>query len=43
VKGQSGQPVTSSNFRTDVNVSGGSINASDIGVVKSRAGTSLPP
>ena len=29
------------NFRTDVNVNG-SINASDIGLVKSRSGTALP-
>lgn len=41
-KSQSGQPVTASNFRTDVNV-GGTINASDIGLVKSMAGTALPP
>ncbi len=40
-KAQSGQAVTGSNFRTDVNLSG-SINASDIGLVKSKAGTSLP-
>ena len=41
VKGQSGQPVTAANFRSDVNVSG-SINASDIGLAKSRSGTQLP-
>jgi uncharacterized delta-60 repeat protein len=42
VKGQSGQPVTQSNFRLDVTASGGAINASDIGLVKSRSGTQLP-
>ena len=42
VKGQSGQAVTGTNFRTDVNVSGGAISASDIGLVKSFAGTQLP-
>jgi hypothetical protein len=40
-KAQSGQPVTASNFRTDVNANG-SINASDIGLVKARSGTALP-
>jgi autotransporter-associated beta strand protein len=40
-KGQSGAPVTGSNFRSDVNVNG-TINAGDIGLVKSRSGTSLP-
>jgi hypothetical protein len=40
-KGQSGLPVTAANFREDVAVSG-SINASDIGFVKSRSGASLP-
>ncbi len=40
-KGQSGQAVTGSNFRTDVNANG-SINAGDVSLVKSKAGTSLP-
>jgi hypothetical protein len=34
--------VTQSNFRLDVTASGGAINASDIGLVKSRSGTQLP-
>jgi hypothetical protein len=34
--------VDASNFRTDVTVSG-SINASDVGLVKAQAGTALPP
>jgi alpha-tubulin suppressor-like RCC1 family protein len=37
-QGQSGQPVSASNFRTDVNFNG-VINASDKGVVQSKAGT----
>jgi hypothetical protein len=41
VKGQSGVPVTSSNFRQDV-IPNGSINASDIGLVKSRSGQNVP-
>ncbi len=41
-KAQSGQPVTASNFRTDVTANGGTISASDIGLVKSVAGTRLP-
>jgi hypothetical protein len=41
-KAQSGQTVTGANFVNDVNVSGGSINASDLGLVKSRAGAQLP-
>jgi hypothetical protein len=40
-KGQSGAPVTGTNFREDVAVSG-AINASDIGLVKSRSGFSVP-
>jgi hypothetical protein len=40
-KTQSGQPVTASNFRTDVNANG-SINSTDVGLVKARSGTSLP-
>jgi hypothetical protein len=39
-KAQSGQPVTSANFRADV-VPNGTINATDVGVVKSRASTSV--
>jgi hypothetical protein len=38
---QSGQGVTSSNFREDVTVNG-FINSSDIGVVQSRSGSALP-
>ena len=41
VKAQSGSPVTSANFREDLNVDG-VINASDIGLVKSKSGDSLP-
>ena len=41
-KSFSGQSVGVANFRADVNLSG-SINASDIGFVKSKAGTLLPP
>jgi hypothetical protein len=40
-KAQSRQPVTALNFGTDVNANG-SINSSDIGLVKSRSGTELP-
>ena len=40
-KSQSGQAVTSSNFRQDVTVSG-SINSSDISLVKSKSGSALP-
>jgi hypothetical protein len=40
-KGQLGQGVTNSNFRTDVNVNG-TISASDVGLVKSQIGISLP-
>jgi len=42
VKSQSGQQITGSNFREDVNVNT-VINSSDIVLVKSKAGTSLPP
>ncbi len=42
VKGQSGQPVTAGNFRTDVTANGGAITASDISLVKSRSGSQLP-
>jgi PKD repeat protein len=38
---QSGQPVTSSNFREDVTVNG-SINSSDVSLVQSKSGTGLP-
>jgi hypothetical protein len=41
VKGQSGVPVSNSNFREDVTVNG-SINASDVGLVKANVGNSLP-
>jgi hypothetical protein len=40
-KGQSGQPVTSSNFRTDVNANG-MINAGDVALVKSKSGNHVP-
>ncbi len=39
-KSQAGQPVTTSNFRNDVNANG-SINASDISLVKSHSSTAL--
>jgi hypothetical protein len=38
---QSGQAVTATNFRQDLNANG-SINAGDVTLVKSRSGTSLP-
>ncbi len=38
---QSGQPVSSGNFREDVTVNG-LINSSDIAVVQSKSGTALP-
>ncbi|MEY2546118.1 MAG: hypothetical protein QOG48_1235 [Verrucomicrobiota bacterium] len=40
-KSQSGQFVTSANFREDVTVDG-NLNSSDIGLVKSKSGTGLP-
>ena len=40
VKANSGQPITTSNFRTDINANG-SINASDVGLVKSMSGMAL--
>ncbi len=40
-KSQSGQFVTGSNFRSDVNVDG-NLNSADIGLVKSKSGTALP-
>ncbi|MEY2601217.1 MAG: trimeric autotransporter adhesin, partial [Verrucomicrobiota bacterium] len=39
---ESGNPVTSSNFREDVTVNG-FINSSDIALVESQSGTDLPP
>jgi len=41
VKSQSGQAVTSSNFREDVNVDG-FIDAIDVALVKTKSGNSLP-
>ena len=38
---QSGQSITSSNFREDVTVNG-AINSSDIAFVQSKSGTALP-
>jgi dockerin type I repeat protein len=38
---QSGQPVTGSNIRNDINVNG-SINATDVSSVKLKSGTALP-
>ena len=38
---QSGQAVTASNFRNDINVNG-SINATDVSSVKLKSGTALP-
>jgi hypothetical protein len=40
-KGQSGQAVTGTNFRADVNANG-SINGTDVSFVKSKTGTALP-
>ena len=40
-KARSGQPVDTTNFRSDVTVNG-SINASDVSLVKSKSGTALP-
>jgi hypothetical protein len=40
-KSQSGQQVTSFNFREDVNVDG-YLNSADIGLVKASSGTALP-
>ena len=40
-KSQSGQAVTTSNFREDVTADG-SINSADISLVKSKSGTALP-
>jgi hypothetical protein len=41
-KAHLGNPSAAANFTNDVNVSGGSIGASDIGLVKSTAGAQLP-
>jgi hypothetical protein len=38
---QTGQPVTGSNFRSDVNASG-TITSADVSLVKLRTGTALP-
>jgi hypothetical protein len=38
---QSGQPVSASNFREDVNVNG-AINGTDVSLVKLKSGTALP-
>jgi hypothetical protein len=38
---QSGQAVTSDNFRTDVNTNG-LINSTDVSIVQSKSGTGLP-
>src|SRR5581483_5758364 len=40
-KSQSGQSVTSANFRIDVTVDG-NINSADVALVKSKSGTALP-
>ena len=40
-KSQSGNAVSGTNFREDVNADG-SVNASDVGLVKSRSGNGLP-
>jgi hypothetical protein len=40
-KSQSGQAVSTSNFREDVNVDG-FVNSADIGLAKSKSGTALP-
>ena len=40
-KGQAVQSLSNENFREDVNASG-SINGSDVSLVKSKSGTALP-
>jgi hypothetical protein len=40
-KSQSGNAVTSANFREDVNTDG-FLNSADISLVKSKSGTALP-
>jgi hypothetical protein len=42
VKAASGQSVSGANFRLDVTASGGTINSSDISLVKSKSGAQLP-
>lgn len=41
VKAQSGNPVTISNFREDVNIDD-NLNSGDISLIKSKSGTALP-
>jgi dockerin type I repeat protein len=41
VKLQSGQLITSSNFRADIS-GNGAITSTDVSIVKSRTGTALP-
>ncbi len=41
-KSLSGQPVSGANFASDVTANGGSINSSDITIVKAQAGRQLP-
>ncbi len=41
-KAAAGQTVTALNYFCDVNVSGGAINSSDVGMVKAQSGTELP-
>ena len=41
VQAQSGQALTSSNFRMDVNANG-VINSTDTSIVQSKSGTGLP-
>ena len=41
VQAQSGQNVTTSNFRTDINANG-LVNSTDTSVVQSKSGTGLP-
>ncbi len=41
VKGLSGMPVSTSNFRSDVTANG-AINSADVNLVKLQSGTSLP-
>ncbi len=42
VKSQIGQAVTGSTFRSDLNASGGTLNASDAAIAKFNAGAQLP-
>ena len=41
-KSASGQVLSASNFRSDINLSG-TINSSDVGAAKAQTGTALPP